>query len=71
MNFTDTHTHLYAEEFDEDRNLTIQNAINLGVTKFYVPSIDSTYTPKMYELEALFPKNIQLMMGFTPLLCKR
>jgi TatD DNase family protein len=66
MNFTDTHTHLYSEEFDLDRDFIIQNAIKNGVSKFYVPSIDSTYTQKMYDLEAQYPENIKLMMGLHP-----
>ena len=44
----------------------IQRAIDAGVSRFFVPSIDSTYTQKMYELEAQFPQNIFLMMGLHP-----
>ena len=64
--FTDTHTHLYSEEFDQDRNEMIQRAIDAGVSRFFVPSIDSNYTQKMYELEKEFPENIFLMMGLHP-----
>lgn len=66
MIFTDTHTHLYSEEFDQDRNEMIQRAIEAGVSRFFVPSIDSNYTQKMYELEKEFPENIFLMMGLHP-----
>lgn len=66
MIFTDTHTHLYSEEFENDRTEMIQRAIDAGVSRFFVPSIDSTYTQKMYELEAQFPQNIYLMMGLHP-----
>lgn len=66
MIFTDTHTHLYSEEFDQDRNEMIQRAIDAGVSRFFVPSIDSNYTQKMYELEKEFPENIFLMMGLHP-----
>ena len=64
--FTDTHTHLYADEFDIDRTETIKKAIENGVTKFFVPSIDSNFTDKMYALERDFPKNIFLMIGLHP-----
>ncbi len=64
--FTDTHTHLYSEEFQNDRNEMMQRAINVGVSRFFVPSIDSTYTSKMYELESQFPENVFLMMGLHP-----
>jgi len=66
MIFTDTHTHLYSEEFENDRTEMIQRAIKAGVSRFFVPSIDSTYTSKMYALEAQFPQNIFLMMGLHP-----
>lgn len=66
MIFTDTHTHLYSEEFENDRTEMIQRAITSGVSRFFVPSIDSTYTSKMYELEEQFPQNIFLMMGLHP-----
>ena len=66
MNLTDTHTHLYSDEFDQDRNEMIQRAIDAGVSRFFVPSIDSGYTQKMYDLETQFPENIFLMMGLHP-----
>jgi len=66
MILTDTHTHLYSEEFDSDRDEMIQRAINAGVSRFFVPSIDSSYTQKMYDLETQFPENIFLMMGLHP-----
>ena len=54
MIFTDTHTHLYSEEFSEDRDLILQRAFDAGVSRLFVPSIDSSYTQKMYDLEALY-----------------
>lgn len=66
MILTDTHTHLYSEEFQNDRAEMIQRAIDNGVSRFFVPSIDSSYTEKMYALETQFPENIYLMMGLHP-----
>ena len=66
MILTDTHTHLYSEEFENDRTEMIQRAIDIGVSRFFVPSIDSSYTQKMYDLETQFPNNIFLMMGLHP-----
>ena len=66
MIITDTHTHLYSEEFDHDRNDMIQRAIDNGVTRFFIPAIDSKCTQSMYELETQFPDNIFLMMGLHP-----
>lgn len=66
MILTDTHTHLYSEEFSEDRDLMMQRALDAGVKRFFVPSIDSSYTQQMYELEAKYPENVFLMMGLHP-----
>ena len=66
MSITDTHTHLYAREFDEDRTAMIDRAIAIGVTRFFIPAIDSQSTKAMYEVEALYPENIFLMMGLHP-----
>jgi TatD DNase family protein len=64
--FIDTHTHLYAEEFDADRNSLIQKAIDNGVKKFYLPNIDSASVAGMLDLEAQFPENVFAMMGLHP-----
>jgi TatD DNase family protein len=66
MTITDTHTHLYSEEFDIDRNEMMQRAINKGVTRFFIPAIDSNYIQKMYALESDYPNNVFLMMGLHP-----
>jgi TatD DNase family protein len=66
MILTDTHTHLYSEEFDQDRGEMIQRAINAGVSRFFIPAIDSTCTQAMYDLEQDFPENVFLMMGLHP-----
>jgi TatD DNase family protein len=66
MILTDTHTHLYSEEFDQDRDDMIQRAIKAGVTRFFVPSIDSSSTAQMYALEQQYPEHVFLMMGLHP-----
>ncbi len=66
MVLTDTHTHLYVAQFDEDRNDVIKRAIKAGVSRFFVPAIDATYYPAMFDLERQFPDNIFLMAGLHP-----
>ena len=66
MIITDTHTHLYSEEFNQDRSEMMQRAILNGVTRFFIPAIDSNHTQSMYELEKNYPENIFLMMGLHP-----
>lgn len=66
MIFTDTHTHLYSSQFQDDRNEMMQRSLEAGVTRLFVPSIDSSYTQKMYDLESQFSENVYLMMGLHP-----
>lgn len=66
MILTDTHTHLYSKDFDEDRKDMIRKALEKQVTRFFVPAIDSSHTQSMYDLEKEFPENIYLMMGLHP-----
>ena len=62
----DTHTHLYSEEFDQDRNEMIARAINKGVSKFYLPAINSETHHKMFALETEYPNQMVSMMGLHP-----
>ena len=66
MKFIDTHTHLFAKEFDNDINDVIQNAIKLGVEKMLLPNIDSTTTELMINLCQKFPVNCYPMIGLHP-----
>jgi TatD DNase family protein len=66
MTITDTHTHLYSEEFDQDRDEMMQRAVQAGVTRFFIPAIDSSCTQAMYDLEKNYPDNVFLMMGLHP-----
>ena len=63
---TDTHTHLYSEQFDLDRDQMIQRAIDAGVSRFFIPAIDSTCTQAMFDLEKNHPGHVFLMMGLHP-----
>ncbi|TYB78462.1 TatD family hydrolase [Bizionia myxarmorum] len=66
MIVTDTHTHLYSDAFDEDRKDMMQRAIDAGVSRFFIPAIDSTYTKAMMQLESDFPDQVFLMTGLHP-----
>lgn len=63
---TDTHTHLYSEQFDDDRALMMQRAFDAGIHRFFIPAIDSSYNNRMFDLEKNYPDNIFLMMGLHP-----
>ena len=63
---TDTHTHLYSEQFDEDREAMINRAKDAGVSRFFIPAIDASYTQRMLDLEEKYPNDVFLMMGLHP-----
>lgn len=66
MHLIDTHTHLYSEKFNEDREERIQEAIDAGVKQFFMPNIDSTSIKGMNSLARKFPENCFAMMGLHP-----
>lgn len=61
----DTHTHLYTEEFDTDRELAVIRAVEAGVTRLFMPNIDDTTVEAMLKLceahDCCYP-----MIGFHP-----
>jgi TatD DNase family protein len=63
---TDTHTHLYSSQFNEDQKEMMQRAKDAGVSRFFIPAIDSSYTESMFKLEENFPLEVYLMMGLHP-----
>ncbi len=66
MILTDTHTHLYSDAFDADRREMMQRALAAGVSRFFIPAIDSSCAQGMFQLERDYPENIFLMMGLHP-----
>ena len=66
MTLIDTHCHLYSEEFNHDIDAVINNAVAIGVKKFYLPAIDSTATNSMLALEEKYPGKCIAMMGLHP-----
>ena len=66
MILIDTHTHLYSEEFESDRNQMMERALAVGVEQFFVPAIDSSYFNGMQQIQQQYPQNVHLMMGLHP-----
>lgn len=66
MILTDTHTHLYNKDFEKDISTVLDRAREEGISRFFVPAIDSGHTQAMYDLERNFPSEIFLMMGLHP-----
>jgi TatD DNase family protein len=66
MNFVDTHTHLYAEEFNADRDVVIRNAVEAGVTRLMLPAIDISYHTRLMDLVGRHPEHCFPMIGLHP-----
>ena len=66
MIFTDTHTHLYLDAFDEDRTQVVEEAIQQDVQYLLLPNIDSKSMRPMLNLCDEFPANCFPMAGLHP-----
>ena len=64
--FIDTHTHLYAEEFKDDRKEVVEKAIKSGIEKLLLPNIDVESIEGMRQLVEQYPNNCYAMMGLHP-----
>ncbi|MBP1677906.1 MAG: hydrolase, TatD family [Bacteroidetes bacterium] len=62
----DTHSHIYSEEFDADRNEVIERARNAGVEHIVLPNIDSESLPRMLALESNYPGYCHAAIGLHP-----
>ena len=62
----DTHSHIYAEEFDEDRSEALQRAWDAGVELMLLPDIDSESRDRMFRLAAEHPTRCRAMAGLHP-----
>lgn len=66
MQLIDTHSHLYAEEFDADRAEAILRAHEGGVERLLLPAIDSESHERMFALAKAYSDLCRPMMGLHP-----
>jgi TatD DNase family protein len=66
MTYIDTHAHLYAGQFDDDRDEMMQRAFAQGVEKIFLPNIDQGSIAGMHELVGKYPGKCYAMMGVHP-----
>ena len=64
--FIDTHSHIYAEEFDQDREEVVQRALEANVRNIILPDIDSTTRQAMLSLAEAYPENLFPTLGVHP-----
>jgi TatD DNase family protein len=66
MSLVDTHCHIYASEFDIDRDAMISRAEDEGIIKMLMPAIDISTHVQMLNLEKEFSGRCICMMGLHP-----
>ena len=66
MDFVDTHSHIYSEEFDVDRDEAIQRCFEAGVNRLILPDIDATSRQAMLNLADSDPKHFFACAGLHP-----
>lgn len=66
MKLTDTHSHLYDEAFDRDREEALARAAAEGVGQLLLPAIDSESHERLFGLCRHHPQRCIPMMGLHP-----
>jgi TatD DNase family protein len=66
MTLIDSHIHLYASEFENERASLIEAAILQGVSRFILPAIDSKWHAPLLTLSEQYPDCCLPMMGLHP-----
>lgn len=64
--YIDTHSHIYENEFQEDRQEVVQRAVEAGVGRIVLPDIDSEARPRMLGLAEMYPGIMLPAIGLHP-----
>ncbi len=62
----DSHSHIYSEEFDQDRPAVIARAKEAGILHIILPNVDSESLPQMLQTEAAYPNYCHAAIGLHP-----
>mgnify|MGYP000329507013 CR=1 FL=1 len=66
MELIDSHAHIYLDDFLSDRTQVIENARKNGVSRIYLPNIDSGSIDDLLNLAGAYPDYCKPMMGLHP-----
>lgn len=61
-----THSHIYDEAFDNDREEVFQRTLEAGVEMLLLPNCDEKTIKPMMEFYEKHPDNVRVMMGLHP-----
>ncbi len=64
--YIDSHTHLYLDAFSDDRDDMVRRALDAGITRMFLPNIDSSTTEQMFAMARDYPEQCFPMMGLHP-----
>jgi TatD DNase family protein len=64
--YIDSHAHIYSKEFDADRQVLLEQCMDKGVNKIFMPNVDHESIDRMLEVEAKNPGHCIPMMGLHP-----
>lgn len=64
--FIDTHTHLYTEEFDADRDAVVGRAVEAGAVALLLPNLDEASLPALLRMCRDYPGLCRPMIGVHP-----
>ncbi len=66
MYFVDTHTHLFVNQFDADREEVLESAVKQGITKIILPAICSSDHAILKDMKQKYPKLCHIAGGLHP-----
>lgn len=66
MILTDTHTHLYYEADPEKLAQLMQRCLDNEVSRLFLPNVDVSSVPQVFNLVKLYPENCFPMLGLHP-----
>ena len=66
MEFIDTHSHLYIQDFDKDRSTVIAESLQTGVNRILLPNIDLDSMQPMLDVCKAYPAVCFPMIGLHP-----
>jgi TatD DNase family protein len=66
MILTDTHTHLYYETDPEKRAALMQRCADNHIERLFLPNVDLTSIPKVFDLVKAYSANCYAMLGLHP-----
>lgn len=66
MQFIDTHSHFYIEDFDSDRDLAVAESVRAGISHILLPNIDLESLPRLLDTCKKYPVLCFPLLGLHP-----